>query len=259
MEEKVFIQNRHGLKMAIKLNWSPERNKLVFLEHGLGARKEYPHMKVLEEVFAANGYNVVNIDATNSLNESENSKDSFTFTGHYQDLEDAINWAKSQPFYTEPFALAGQSVGAIASVLYSRKYPQKVNFLVLASLPWLNGKIDVAQNKRTKTILEKGYYEQISKSTGRVLRIYKNYLDDMEKYDLTDAIKNITADTSVIVGLLDTEYHIDNCKKLYEMLNCKKELFLLPNVPHDLANTPETYALFKETLQNILSKQNQIQ
>ena len=67
------IKNRKGLNMAVRINWSPERNKCVFLEHGLGARKEYPHMLVLEEVFAEYGYNVINLDATDSLNESESS------------------------------------------------------------------------------------------------------------------------------------------------------------------------------------------
>lgn len=82
MEYKIFIKNRNGLKMSLKLNTSPDRNKLVFLEHGLGARKEYPHMQVMEDVFAEYGYNVVNIDATNSLNESECSHEGITFTGH---------------------------------------------------------------------------------------------------------------------------------------------------------------------------------
>ena len=257
MVKNVFIKNRKGLKMAVRLNISDNREKLVFLEHGLGARKEYPHMLVMEEAFAAHGYNVVNLDATNSNNESEKSKESITFSGQLHDLEDVIEWAKSQKFYTEPFALAGQSLGAEACVLYAGKSAERVRLLVSASFPWIDGEIEVKVNKRAEAILKNGYYDQVSKSTGRVLRFYKNYLDDLKQYNLTDEIRQIRANTYVIDGLLDTEYHIENSKKLYEMLNCKKELFLLPGVPHDLANTPETKEIFTKTMQDILSKENQ--
>lgn len=254
MLEIKTIKNRKGLNMEVRVNWSPERNKCVFLEHGLGARKEYPHMLVLEEVFAEYGYNVVNLDATNSLNASDSSEGGVTFTGHFEDLEDVINWAKSQAFYSEPFALAGQSLGAQAIIKFACENPDKVNLLVPCAFPWLDGKVEYYKNKRTKDILEKGYYDQVSKSTGRVLRINKNYLDDLLQYNIADMINKITAKTYVICGLKDSEYHIENNKKLFELLTCKKELYLLPDVPHDLANTPETKVVFTETLKVILDK-----
>ena len=46
----MYITNRNGLKMAVRLNIDKDRNKLAFLEHKLGARKEYPHMLVLEDI-----------------------------------------------------------------------------------------------------------------------------------------------------------------------------------------------------------------
>ena len=39
MEKVIYIRNRQNVKMAVKLNVSPERKKCAFLEHGLGARK----------------------------------------------------------------------------------------------------------------------------------------------------------------------------------------------------------------------------
>ena len=81
------------------------------------------------------------------------------------------------------------------------------------------------------------------------LLLYKN------RYDVAgfDLIKRIKANTHIIVGLADNEKHINNSKKLYEMLTCKKQLHLLPNVPHDLANTPETKETFEKALDEILS------
>ncbi len=249
--DNIFIENRKGLKMALRVTTDESNDKLVFLQHGLGARKEYPHMLVLEQEFAKHGYNVVNIDATDSLNESESSRGGVTFSGFWQDLEDVILWAKTQKFYVEPFALAGQSLGAEAVVYYASQNPSKVNLLVPCAFPWLDGKAEIQNNKRTKDILEKGYFDQVSRSTGRVLRINKNYLDDVEKYDLSEQVKNITADTHLIVGLKDSDYHIENNKKLFELLQCKKSLQLLEDVPHDLANTPENKEEFENALENI--------
>ena len=255
MIKEVFIKNRQGLKMAVRLNIDEQRTKLVFLEHGLGARKEYPHMAVLEEVFASQGFNVVNLDATNSLNASENSALGITTTGHYQDLEDVIKWAKTQDFYTEPFALAGQSLGAISAVRYAGEFPKKVNLLVTCAFPYYNYN-EQELNSFAREIIKNGFYDKVSKSTGRVLHMTMAYVEDMKKLDLTKQIKNITADTYVLIGLADNEKHIKNSKALYEMLNCPKQICFLPNVPHDLANTPETKATFEDALNKVLTEQS---
>lgn len=253
MIEKIFITNRKGLKMSIQLNVNDENKKLVFLEHGLSSRKEYPHMQVLEEVFSEFGYNVINIDATNSLNESESSEEGITTTGHYEDLVDVINWAKTQPFYNEPFALAGQSLGAISVVNYAGQYPNKVNLLIPCAFPYYNY-VEEELNDFAKEIIKNGYSDKVSKSTGKVLRMKMAYVEDMKNLDLTSQIKNIIADTYVLVGSKDNEKHLKNSKFLYQMLNCKKEFYLLEGIPHDLANTPRDKELFTKTLRDILSK-----
>ncbi len=255
MIKTIFIKNRKGLKMSIRLNVNDENTKLVFLEHGLSSRKEYPHMQVLEEVFSEFGYNVINMDATNSLNESESSDEGITTTGHYEDLIDVIEWAKTQAFYKEPFALAGQSLGAISVVRYSGQYPDKVNLLIPCAFPYYNY-VEEELNDFAKEVIKNGYCDKISKSTGKVLRLKTAYVEDMKKLDISSQIKMVTANTYVIVGSKDNEKHLKNSKYLYQMLNCKKEFHLLEDIPHDLANTPHDKELFTKTLRDILTKYN---
>ena len=255
MIQKIFIKNRKGLKICLRLNTNEENTKLVFLEHGLSSRKEYPHMQVLEDVFSEFGYNVINMDATNSLNESESSIEGITTTGHYEDLVDVIEWTKTQSFYKEPFALAGQSLGAISVVRYSGQYPDKVNLLIPCAFPYYNY-VEEELNDFAKEVIKNGYCDKVSKSTGKVLRLKTAYVEDIKNLDITPQIKNITADTYVIVGSKDNEKHLKNSKALYQMLNCKKEFFLLDNIPHDLANTPQDKELFTKTLKDILTQIN---
>lgn len=254
MIEKIFIKNKKGLNVCLRLNINDKNNKLVFLEHGLGARKEYPHMQVLEDVFSEFGYNVINIDATNSLNESENSDEGITTTGHYEDLVDVIEWAETQPFYKEPFALAGQSLGAISVVNYAGQYPHKVDLLIPCAFPYYRY-VEEELNSFAKEIIKNGYFDKVSKSTGRILHMTSAYVEDMKNIDLTSQIKGITADTYVLVGSKDNEKHLRNSKLLYQMLDCnKKEFHLMKDIPHDLANTPYDKELFEKTLRKILSK-----
>lgn len=255
MIKTIFITNRKGLKMAIRLNINDKNTKLVFLEHGLSSRKEYPHMQVLEDVFSKFGYNVINIDATNSLNESESSEEGITTTGHYEDLVDVTEWAKTQDFYKEPFALAGQSLGAISVVRYSGNYPNKVDLLISCAFPYFNY-VEDELNEFAKEVIKNGYCDKISKSTGKVLRLKTAYVEDMKKLDITPQIQMIQADTYVIVGSKDNEKHLKNSKYLYKMLNCKKDFYLLEDIPHDLANTPRDKELFTKTITAILTKQN---
>ena len=253
MIKHVFIMNRKGLKMSIRLRINNENKKLVFLEHGLSSRKEYPHMRVLEDVFFEFGYNVINMDATNSINESESSDEGITTTGHYEDLVDVIEWAKTQDFYKEPFALAGQSLGAISVVRYSGEYPDKVNLLIPCAFPYYNY-VEEELNDFAKEIIKNGYCDKISKSTGKVLRLKTAYVEDMKNLDISSQIKMISASTYVIVGSKDNEKHLKNSRYLYEMLNCKKEFHTLAGVPHDLANTLHDKEVFTKTLRDILIK-----
>lgn len=254
MVKEIYINNRNKLKMAVRLNIDKQRDKLVFLEHGLGARNDYPHMLVLEEIFAKNGYNVVNLDACDSNNKSDKSKEGITFTGHYHDLEDVIEWAKTQSFYKEPFALSGQSLGAQAVVLYASDYPEIVDLLMPVAFCWISGKEESKNNSRRKIIEEQGFFEQFSKSTGKSFLIKMNYLDDLKEYNMQKNICNIKADTYILVGSLDKQSHIENSQKLYDMLKCKKEFTMLENVPHDLANTPENKKTFENALNEIFKK-----
>ena len=255
MIKTMIIKNRKGFKMSIRINVNDKNTKLVFLEHGLSSRKEYPHMQVLEDVFSEYGYNVINMDATNSINESESSDEGITTTGHYEDLVDVIEWAKTQDFYKEPFALAGQSLGAISVVRYAGQYPNKVDLLIPCAFPYYNY-IEDELNDFAKEVIKNGFCDKVSKSTGKVLRLKTAYVEDIKKLDLTEQIQKITANTYVVVGSKDNQKHLKNSRSLFQMLNCKKEFYLLEDIPHDLANTPHDKELFTKTLKDILIKYN---
>ena len=190
------------------------------------------------------------------MNESGQTKDGITFTGHYQDLEDAIEWAKTQDFYREPFALAGQSLGAASCLRYAGEFPNKVNTLIIAACPFIDGYNLVYADPMMKEIEKNGFYDKVSKSTGRTLHITKAFNEDLKRQDLTHYIVDVVAHTFIIQGLKDSQFIIENSEKIRDLLKSNKEYHPLNNVPHDLANTPETEKEFRECLDNIFEKIN---
>jgi predicted alpha/beta-fold hydrolase len=134
-QETIFIKNRNGIKMSVRLTRPENKTGLAFIEHGFSGDKNERYMQILEEELSSRGYFVVNIDAIDSLNESESSRQGANFTGHYNDLADVIEWARGKEWFQEPFALAGHSMGAASVLFYAENYPNRVNLLLPISFP----------------------------------------------------------------------------------------------------------------------------
>lgn len=258
LKETIIIKNRQGLEMSVRITKQEAVSKLVFVEHGFSGSKDEKHILILEEEFAKHGYIVVNLDATNSLNKSGSSAEGITFTSHYNDLEDVINWAITQNWFVEPFALAGHSMGAVSVLLYAQNYSDSVSLLLPLSFPWISGKSMIAQSNKEdmKNWQEQGYFNKVSKLRNRTLRVPYNFINDLTKYDFAINVKNIKAKTILIIGDKEDQICLDDNQKLFNMLECEKELVILPNVPHNLAETVENAITFKEALENVLTKYN---
>ncbi len=252
--EKIVIKNRNNLKITLRLTIPQNVLGLAFVEHGFSGAKEEKHILLLEQKLAQKGYIVVNFDATNSINESESSKEGITFSSHYSDLEDVISWAKNQSWYKEPFLLSGHSMGASSVVLYAQNYPNKVETLLPLSLPWIKGESYIKQNTKEfiDDFVSKGYIiKEVSRSDKKLYVPY-SFLQDLLKYDFISNAKDIKARTILIIGDAEKKLRLDENKVFFDSLTCKKELIILPNVPHSLAKDPNHEQLFAKTLDSVL-------
>ena len=77
-------------------------------------------VQTAKQVFLDHGYAVVTFDARYSLGESYGDVSNVSLNTLLEDLKTVIDWAKTQPFYHEPFAVSGHSLGAAATILYSQ-------------------------------------------------------------------------------------------------------------------------------------------
>lgn len=131
--KKENFKNRKNKKIVVLVEECPDKKGLVFIMHGLGGRKEQPHIITMAQSFYDNGYTTVRFDITNSIGESDGKLEFATVTNYYEDLEDVLQWVKTQEWYQEPFSLAGHSLGSFCVFFYAENHPERVKALVSIS------------------------------------------------------------------------------------------------------------------------------
>src|SRR6266498_4249115 len=162
--EKVKIKNRKGQTIVVLLEKAENSKGLAFVMHGLSGNKEQPHIVKFAEAFKEKGLTVVRFDTTNTFGESDGKYEDATVTNYYEDLEDVISWAKTQPWYRAPFYLAGHSLGGISTVVYAEKHPEEIKGLAPISTV-VSGKLSL-ETPEYKTTWENwkksGWKEEVS-------------------------------------------------------------------------------------------------
>lgn len=231
---KIFIKNRHDLKIVILVGKTKNAKGLAFVMHGLSGNKEQPHIVTMAEAFNEKGYTVVRFDTTNTFGESDGQYEDATVTNYYEDLEDVINWSKTQKWYQDQFILVGHSLGGICVALYAEKFPEKIKALAPISTV-VSGKI--SGEAHGKEILDKwektGWLEEASAGRpGLVKRLkWSHYLDRL-KYDLLPRADKLTMPVLMAVGENDDKTPLKHQKILFDKLPGKKELHIIKNAPH---------------------------
>ncbi len=231
---KAFILNREGKKIAVVVEDKTSAGGLAFVMHGLGGWKEQLHVQAFAQAFRENDFTVVLFDATHSFGESEGDYADATTTNYYQDLEDVINWAKTQTWYQEPFWLAGHSLGGISVALFGENYPDKVKALAPISTV-VSGKISAESSE--KEYLEEwkrtGWLSRPSLSRpGLIKKLKWSEMEDRMKYDLLPKASKLTMPVLMIVGDRDYGTPPEHQKILYGALPGEKELHIIKGAPH---------------------------
>lgn len=272
--EKLFIKNRKGQKMAVVVECAeippPSGGGLAFVMHGLGGFKEQPHIQAMAEVFLEHGYTVVRFDTTNTFGGSDGNYENATTTNYYADLEDVIAWAgglsfgvskdsppQPQPWYQEPFVLAGHSLGGLCTALYAQRHPEKVKALAPLGTV-VSGKLSMETPRRSDTWQEwkrTGWEEHESASKpGVIKRLPWSHMEDRLKYDLLPEVHKLTMPVLLVVGERDESCPPEHQKILYAALPGPKELHIIPGAPHtfrDPKHLEELKSIIEQWIQKL--------
>ncbi len=250
--EKYTIQNRKGQKLAVVADVSQPSNGLAFVVHGLGGFKEQVHIANFASAFREKNFTVVRFDMTNSIGASDGRFEDGTTTSYYEDLEDVIEWSRTQTWYSQPFVLAAHSLGSLCIALYAERYPERI--LGLAPIaPVVSGALSVQAHEKFdpkgfKEWKESGWQikESVSRS-GFIKRLPWSHLEDRLKYDALKNVNTLAMPVLIIVGDRD-EQILYQAEKWYEHIPGRKEFHTVKSADHDLSKEEDLQET-KEILQ----------
>lgn len=232
IDMKTFITNRDSNKISVVVEESGDKNKLAFVMHGLGGIKEQPHIRAMAEAFIEEGYTVITWDAVHTFGESTGGLyEDATVTNYYADLEDVIKWASSQSWYSEPFVLAGHSLGGISTALFAENYPDKVRAVAPTSTV-VSGELSLDSSGDLDKWKRNGMQVTMSHDGKRERHLKWSHMEDRMKYNLLDRVDKLTMPVLLIVGEKDRLTTLELQQILYDKLPGKKELHVIKGAEH---------------------------
>ena len=253
---KLFIKNRHNKKIAVVVEKNKNPKGLVFVMHGLGGFKEQKHIQTFADAFKENGFITVLFDTIHTFGESEGLYEDATTTNYYEDLEDVINWARTQSWFQKPFWLVGHSLGGISTALYAERHPEEVKALAPISTV-VSGELSV-ETKHSRGVLDEwkktGWLIKESESKpGLIKKLKWSEMEDRMKYDLLPEANKLTMPVLLIVGDKDDGTPPKHQKMLFDKLPGKKELHIIKEAPHtfmDEKHLSEIKVIFDKWIKN---------
>ena len=251
MSEKLFIKNRKDQKISVLLDLVDNAKGLAFVMHGLGGYKEQKLLHTVTEAFKEKNISIVRFDTTNTLGESDGDYADATTTNYYEDLEDVIKWASTQPLYKEPFYISGHSLGGMCTTLFAENYPEKIKGLVPISTV-ISGKLTLEREKanapeKVKEWEATGWKITPSRSKpGHTKKLkWNSFVKENLKYDILPNADKLTMPVMLIVGEIDKGTPPEHHKLLYDKLPGKKEMHIIKGADHDFRD-PQHLAEIKE-------------
>lgn len=129
---ETWIKNIHDENIYIKVDGleNTKYHRLAILQHGLASNMEHNAIQMAKKAFIDNHYVVISFDSRYSLGKGNNDVEKVKLSTFIEDLKTVANWAKKQPFYNEPFALAGHSLGGASVIEFSAQYPEQIDILI---------------------------------------------------------------------------------------------------------------------------------
>lgn len=219
-----YIKNAQNEPIYVKVDGlkNASYKKLAFIQHGLASNMDHQVIQTAKQAFLAHHYVVITFDSRYSLGKSGNDVQKVLLSTFTEDLETVIDWAKKQPFYSEPFALSGHSLGGASVLQYSASHPEKVNILVPIA-PVISG--DLWEKSCMKNLSEfcrlwkqNGFYEYTDTKINKTAVIPYNVVTNSKSYNAYTLAPAITAKTLIIAGDKDIIIAADDVKNLVRIM-----------------------------------------
>ncbi len=223
------FENRAGKNINIRVTIVDKPKGVCFVQHDFTGHMDEEQIKIFEKLYAKNDWNVVNINCTNSFNDSDGKINDFTLGRHKTDLTDTIKWVKTQKWYKEPISLIGHSAGGFSVIMNAVEYNDIIDHIVPVST--VTSGINLISSYKNSM---KEEFEQWQKQGYRIVEGHgfaeKMNMDNLLKfidYSVFDDLHKISVPAYFIVGSDDEITTTEHIKRAYDRIGSSDKKFIV--------------------------------
>ena len=234
--KKLTITNKkgHTLNAYLELPANQKPNHFAIFAHCFTCSSIFSPVRNISRALTTHGFGVIRFDFT-GLGNSEGDFAESHFSGNVEDLISVHNYIKEK--YKAPSLLIGHSLGG-AAVLKAASILDDIKAVVTIAAPATVGHVKNLFSHQLEDIPAKG---DISVNIGgRPFVINQEFVDDFDKTDLPEIVKNLRKPLLIMHSPTDTIVGIDNAEQLYIKARHPKSFISLDNADHLLSKKEDS-------------------
>ena len=236
LSEKLHFQNEHGLQLAARLDLPADGEPMAYavFAHCFTCSKNLTAVGHISRALTQAGFGVLRFDFT-GLGESEGDFAHTHFASNVSDLVSAAQFLEAK--YEAPRILIGHSLGG-AAVLMAARQISSAEAVATIGAPCSPEHIRHLFVDDLDEISRKG--EADVRLAGRVFTIRKQFIDDLERHNTPEAIRELDKALLILHAPLDQIVGIENAGRIFEHAKHPKSFISLDTADHLLTEPDDS-------------------
>ena len=231
-----YFTNSDGDKLSARIDFPVDGNTLAYaiFAHCFTCSKNFKVAGHISKALTHEGIAVLRFDFT-GLGESEGDFSETNFSSNISDLVAAAKYLEVN--YAPPYLLIGHSLGGTAVLHAAGRIPSARAVITIAS-PYDPGHVRKLLAGRGGELSAQGEVEV--GLAGRRFRIKQQFIDDIEKTDTEETIRELKKALLVLHSPVDNIVGIDNAAMIFKAARHPKSFISLDKADHLLSDPVES-------------------
>lgn len=234
--EKVSFTNQDGIQLAGRIDFPVvgRPKAYVLFAHCFTCSKNLKAVDNISRAITQEDLAILRFDFT-GLGQSKGDFADTNFSSNLSDLKSAYDYLKEN--YEAPQILMGHSLGG-AAVLHIASSLENVKGVVTIGAPSNPVHVRHLLQEGEKELVDKG--EATVNIGGRPFKLKKQFLDDLEKNDEVEVIKNLGKALLIMHSPQDDIVGIENAAEIYHHAMHPKSFITLDGSDHLMSSTGDS-------------------
>ncbi|WP_158977964.1 alpha/beta hydrolase [Cellulophaga sp. L1A9] len=233
--KRITFKNNLGQELSARIEFPVDEPKsYAVFAHCFTCNKNLTAIRNIIRKLNKSGIAVLSFDFT-GLGESEGDFENTNFSSNVNDLISAADFLETN--YSAPKLLIGHSLGG-AAVIFAAQHISSVKAVSTIAAPSNPKHVSKLLKSGIDEINEKG--EAVIAIGGRAFKIQKQFLNDINKQNMEETLKNLKLPLLVFHSPQDTTVSIKNAAQIYKFAWHPKSFISLDGASHMLSNKSDS-------------------